>query len=382
MTIKNFDTIVLGAGAMGSAAAYHLARDGQRVLLLEQFKLAHNRGSSHGESRIFRYAYPDLAYVRLAIQSKKLWRDLEADASEDLLRTIGGLDIGEGAAGRAAVMAVADSLRAAGSHCDQFNREELARRYPQWKFNDDDIIAVYSPDTGALPPTRCIEVITKQAAHYQAVIQDCEAAQRIDNFSDGVEVVTPRQRYRARHLIITAGAWSSHILKEFGLTPPLRVSQEQTVYFRPRTNAAAFAPDRFKIWIHYREAIVYGFPMLDAPGIKLGFHHDHNFINVEDYTQEPRMESVERLRDYLEQHLPDAAGEPFAPTTCLYTSTPDENFIVDTLPNAPHIALAAGFSGHGFKFAIGIGRALADLIERGHTEMEIGHLKLARFSHQ
>jgi sarcosine oxidase len=375
----SFDTIVLGAGAMGSAAAYHLARDGRHILLLEQFAIAHNRGSSHGESRIFRYAYSEPAYARLAIQSKPLWRALEADAGEPLLREIGGLDIGETAVGRKEVLAVAATLQATGSCWEQLERSALASRYPQWHLGDE-AIAVYSPDTGVLNPTRCVQVMVGCAIAYGATVRDQEPAMQISPHDDGVEVTTTRDRYRAAHLIITCGAWTNRVLRDLGRELPLRVSQEQVVYFRPRANVASFMPDRFPIWIHHREETTYGFPILGAPGIKIGFHHDGFYLDVENYTQEPRPGVTERLRAYLEQYLPDAAGEPFDPSTCLYTNTPDENFIVDTLPGRPHIAIGAGFSGHGFKFAIAIGRALADLVERGETKVEVGHLGMGRLS--
>ena len=136
---------------------------------------------------------------------------------------------------------------------------------------------------------------------------------------------------------------------------------------------------RFPIWIHHREQVVYGFPIVDAPGIKVAFHGSGLYVNVEEYTQTPRQEVTDRLQAYLERYLPEAAGDAFDPTTCLYTNTPDEDFIVDTAPNLPQVTIAAGFSGHGFKFAIAIGRAVADLIEQGGTELEIGHFGLDRF---
>ncbi|MCZ7574048.1 MAG: N-methyl-L-tryptophan oxidase [Ardenticatenaceae bacterium] len=378
MTIDQFDTIVLGAGAMGSAAAYHLARDGQRVLLLEQFEIAHTRGSSHGESRIFRYAYPNAAYARLAIQTKPLWRALEADAGEQLLRDTGGLDLGEGRAGQVKVSAVAAALESIGGSWERLDCAALARRFPQWRVSEETI-AVYSPDAGVLSATRCVQVMATRAAAHGATIHDRETARQILPDAGSVEIVTDKDRYRARRLVVTAGPWSRQLLRDVGLELPLRVSQEQTVYFRPRANPDAFVPGRFTIWIHHREPNVYGFPIVGAPGVKLGFHRDERYIDIADYTREPRPEVVARLQAYLEQYLPDVAGEAFDPTTCLYTNTPDDDFIVATVPDLPHIAIGVGFSGHGFKFAIGIGRALADLVEHGETEMEIDHLGVDRF---
>jgi len=373
--VTNFDVIILGAGAMGSAAAYHLARDGRHVLLLEQFAIAHDRGSTHGESRIFRYAYADSAYARLAIQAKTLWHELEREANEPLLRIIGGLDIGEDPDGQAEVLAIAATLHANNCQWERLDRPALARRFPQWRLSDD-AIAVYSPDTGALNPTRCVQVMVARATAYGATVRDHEPVLQIIRHDDGVEVITGRDRYRAPRLAITCGAWTNRVLRDLDLQLPLRVSQEQIAYFQPRASAASFAPDRFPIWIHHRQETTYGFPILGTPGIKLGFHQDGFYIDIDYYTQQPRPSVTARLRAYLEQYLPDAAGEAFDVSTCLYTNTPDENFIVDTLPGSPHIAIGAGFSGHGFKFAIAIGRALADLLKRGQTAMEVAHLKM------
>lgn len=378
MNSDQFDVIVVGAGAMGSAAAYHLARDRQRVLVLEQFEIGHTRGSSHGESRIFRYAYPSPAYVRLAIQARRLWSELEADASEKLLLETGGLDFAEEPGGQAQVTAIAASLASEGCTYEHLDYASLARRFPQWRMSEETE-AVYSPDAGILNPTRCVQVMLARAAAYGAEIHEREPVRQLHPEGSGVVVETGAGQYRARNAVIAAGAWSGALLREIGFEAPLRISQEQTVYFRPRSDPRAFMVGRFPIWIHHREQVVYGFPIVDAPGIKVAFHGSGLYVNVEEYTQTPRQEVTDRLQAYLERYLPEAAGDAFDPTTCLYTNTPDEDFIVDTAPNLPQVTIAAGFSGHGFKFAIAIGRAVADLIEQGGTELEIGHFGLDRF---
>lgn len=381
MSKNIFDAIVIGAGAMGSSATYHLARAGKRVLALEQFELAHNRGSSHGESRIFRYSYPDINYVKLAIQTIKLWHELEQEADEKLLRTVGGIDIGEGEFGHTAVREVANALKASGSQWEEYNLNQLIKRYPQFHF-ENELLAVYSPDTGVLPPTRAIQVITEQAIKYHAEIHDCEPVLDIelDKDSSDVKVITTKDNYRAKSLIITAGAWAGEFLNRLNCHQPMQISQEQTVYFRPIANGHLFNAEKLPVWIHYRDEIVYGIPSFHAtPAMKVSFHHSGKYIDIKDYRQEIDENGIERLRAYLREYIPDLAGEAFDATTCLYTNTPDQNFIVDLLPGYHNVAIGAGFSGHGFKFALGIGRALTDLITKGRTEMHIDHFKIDRF---
>lgn len=361
-----FDVIIIGAGAMGSAAAYHLAKDKRRVLLLEQFSIGHTRASSHGESRIFRYAYPQLSYARLAMQCKPMWRELEADAGETLLRDTGGLDFADEPAAFAQVQEVAQALAAAGGAYDILDRAALARRFPQFTLGAD-AIGVYSPDAGVLNATRCVLAMSSRAAHHGAVVQDNEAVRDLIPRQNSVEVVTDAGRYTAAKVIVTAGAWVNTVLSRVGISLPVRVSQEQVVYFTPR-HADGFMPGAFPIWIHHRAGgdHTYGFPIMGRPGAKIAFHHDGNFVDdISRYTATPSEAVTARLREYIRAHIPELDGAAFDPTACLYTTTPDENFIIGPAANAPNVIIGSPCSGHGFKFAIGIGRTLADLAIEG-----------------
>ncbi|MGH8104062.1 MAG: N-methyl-L-tryptophan oxidase [bacterium] len=378
MSEGNYEVIVVGGGVMGSATAWHLARDGKRTLLLEQFEIAHNHGSSHGESRIFRVAYPKVWYTRLALQAKEHWRELEREAGEPLLRVTGGMDFADDEAGYADVNAVATSLASTRRPYESYDWARLARRYPQWRMMEG-VVAVYSPESGALNPTRCVQVLAARAAAHGCEIHEQERVTQIIPRPDGVELTTDKGKYSAARLVLTAGAWAKELLSQIGLNLPLKVTQEQTVHFRPRANAESFAPGKFPVWIHYRKEAVYGFPVLGEQGVKVAFHKDGPTIDIEEYRQEPRACVRDRLRAYLERYLPDAAGEAFGELTCLYTNTPDEGFILDVAPGNPQIVVGSPCSGHGFKFAAGIGRALADLATKGTTDMEVGHLGIARF---
>ncbi len=383
MQVTHYNTIIIGAGAMGSAAAYHLSKDGQRVLLLEQFELGHGNGSSTGESRIFRFSYTDPGYSRLAMQCKPLWHELERETNTELLRLIGGLDLGYDEVGLRDLEDVTHALESIGAQHDVLDAPALMQRFPQWRV-PPQAKAVYSPDTGFVRAGKAVQTMLTQAAAHGAAIHDNEPAQKIIPHSDGVEVMTSKAAYRADKLIITAGAWVNTLLRDVGLQIPIKIEKEQLHYFAP-TNPAQFTPDAFPIFMDYSGDFAYGFPVLGSiestgypAGIKCGFHHDSHYIEATDLNRNPSHEVEARMRNYLQQFLPEAAGELQASICCLYTNTPDEDFVIDRVPGFSHIVVASPCSGHGFKFCIGIGRALADLVQRGSTEMEIAHLGLAR----
>jgi sarcosine oxidase len=369
-----FDAIVIGAGMAGSATAWQLAADGQRVLLLEQFEIGHARGSSHGESRIFRFAYPEPEYAKFAMQSKPLWLALEKSSGQRLLHSIGGLDFADDEDCFSDVKRIAAALRKNEAPCEELSAKEIRRRYPQWRISDSTM-GVFSPDGGWIEANKSVRAMIEQAVMEGAVFRDAEPVIEIRP-EETITVRTGKEIYRAGALVIAAGAWANHLLRFFGLSLPLRVTQEQPVYFAPARNAESFQPERFPIWIHYRKPFfTYGFPMLQTAGVKLAFHHNGPQIDPAkpDRTLNPQV--TLRLRDYLQEYLPDAAGDLVEEVACLYTTTPDHSFVLDLLPDFRNVAVASPCSGHGFKFAPGIGRALADLVQFGKTGLEIGHTR-------
>jgi sarcosine oxidase len=367
---ETFDAIVIGAGAAGSAAAWQLTRDCQRTLLLEQFEVGHTRGSSHGESRIFRFAYPQTAYAKFAMQSKPLWLELERVSNKKLLHSIGGLDFATEADCFGEVHQIAAALRQNGAACEILDAEQIRGRFPQFQI-PDGTVGCYSPDGGWISATEAVRVMAAQAT----TLRESEPVVNISATRDFVRVETAKASYEAKRLVLAPGAWINQLLRYFDVELPLRITQEQPVYFSPTNNPAQFAPDRFPIWIHYRKPFfTYGFPLLEN-GFKAAFHHNGPVIDPARPDRTPDPGVSRKLREYLATYIPDAAGEITEEVTCLYTTTADHDFIIDLLPGLPNVAIASPCSGHGFKFATGIGRALADLVQHGRTEMEIGRCR-------
>jgi sarcosine oxidase len=369
--MTSYDYIIIGAGAAGSATAYQLAKDGANVLLLEQFSIAHERGSSHGESRIFRFAYPQLEYTRFAKQCLPLWKTLEAETGKELLITTGGLDFADDETGYDSIYEVKNALEQAECRVEFLEYAALKTRFPQWKLKKG-AIGVYSPDAGILKATECVQTMVAEAIKHGATVHENEAVQHIDYQEDKIFIKTSKNHFQAKKLIITAGAWLNTLLKDVGEQLELKITQEQYLYLDLKKRAKKPVLDT--IWIHYRKEFMYGFPDLGT-GYKCGWHHSNIEIDITAYTPKPSEYVQNTVQTYMAEYRPQLAAAPSSLSTCLYTTTPDQHFILDFLPQQPNILIGSPCSGHGFKFAVGIGRALADLAQHGKTDMEIGHLR-------
>ncbi len=396
-TSNDYETIVIGAGAMGSAAAYHLARDQRSVLLLEQFEIGHGRGSSHGESRIIRLSYDLPTYVTLMKSAYRLWAELEADVQQQLYFRTGGLDLS--ALHHPAFEACLASLQMTNVRHEVLDETEIRRRFPQFDVAHQTI-GLYQADAGILNPAQCVTRMAQRAAHYGAGVIDYTPARSIRVHDDGADVVTDSSVYHCRKLIVSAGAWAGPLLQSIhtmqypvGVTWPLVVTQEQYAFFKP-SQPELFTPDRFPIFIHYatRECTPvdyrtgdyqtidhYGFPIFGRDSVKVGEHHAGPIVTADTRSFEVDAVRLRRLSEYVHATLPDLTGETIDVVTCLYTNTPDQHFMIDTLPGHPHVVIASPCSGHGFKFSILIGRILADLVERGETSYPIEMFSARRF---
>ncbi|MDQ7843805.1 MAG: N-methyl-L-tryptophan oxidase [Armatimonadota bacterium] len=370
------DVIVLGLGAMGSAAAYHLARRGRQVIGLEQFTPGHDRGSSHGRSRIIREAYfehPD--YVPLVRRAYELWAALQAEDGSRLFLPTGGLMIGphDGALVQGALA----SARTHDLDHEVLDSAGLRARYPVFQVRDD-AAAVWEPRAGVLFPEAGVLAHLRGALRHGARLRTEERVLAWHPRDGGVEVETDRGVYGGDHLVVTAGPWAAQVLTDLGL--PLQVERNVMYWFQP-ADPALFAPHRLPVYIYEyrREAFIYGFPRLGDDGVKVAHHHSGEICTPEDIRRDVSADEVSRMREILAHTLPGLAGELRQAVTCMYTNTPDGHFIIDRHPRHPQVILACGFSGHGFKFAPVVGEILADLAVDGRTRHRIDLFRLDRF---
>jgi sarcosine oxidase len=377
MSESNVDVLILGAGVMGCAAAYQLARDGARVLLLDQFEIGHDRGSSHGPSRIIRLAYDSLDYVALARESYALWRELEVQSGERLLTQVGGLDIGTPDA--LALDEIRATYQAAGVPFEALDHSTLARRFPQFNL-PEGTVGLYQADYGLLAAGRCVATLAAQARRHGAMIREREGARQIRATAGGVEVRTGAGAYAAERLILCAGSWMRPLLRQLDLDLPLTVLKEQLAFFRAR-HSEAFMPGRLPLVIHrFPKTTSLGsvFPIFDHHGVKLMIDRVGPPVEPDDPDRSIDARLLERLRAYATGLLPGLTGEIIEAVSCRYTMTPDEHFVIDRHPVYPQVVIASPCSGHGFKFATVIGRILADLATRGTTSYDIARFRLDR----
>ena len=379
--INEFDAIVLGAGGMGSAAAYYLAAAGKKVLLLEQFELNHQKGSSYGESRVIRYSYDNPIYVELMRAAYPLWFALEKEAQEKLYIKTGGLDFGD--PDRETFQTLKRSMDEAELAYEYLSKQEVERRFPQFRL-DEGMAAIFQADTGLLKPSRCVLAHIRLAQKHGATVRDRTPVIKINPQIDSVEVVTSTETFTAHRLVVTAGSWTRSLLASLAIDLPLRVMPCQLGFYQP-IDKRAFAPDRFPVFFAHMDGdygeMPYGIPHEDdSIGVKVTTFYGWQTVehpSQVDYT--PSLEWVETMRDFSRQYIPGAAGEMIYTRRCLYTMTEDKHFIVDRHPVYPQIAFGAGFSGHGFKFSTLIGKILAELAIEGETQHDISLFKLERF---
>jgi sarcosine oxidase len=375
--MQHFDTIVIGVGAMGSAALWQLAKRGQRVLGLERFDLGHAMGSSHGLNRIIRLAYFEHPnYVPLLRRAYELWRETERLAGEQLLFVTGGLD-----AGHPDGRVVKGSLQACREHAlphELLTSTELTRRFPGYRL-PADYVAVCQPDGGFVASERAILAHATLAVAAGAEIHAREKVVAVEPKGGRVVVVTDRARYEAGHVIVSAGAWVSDLLPDLAGTA---VPERQVLgWFQP-TQPELFAPAVFPVSNLLSDiGHFYQFPSWGIPGFKIGlYNHLHEQGHADRLSREVTPADEEVLRRALRAFFPDADGPTLRLAVCLFTNTPDEHFVIDRAPGHPEIVVASPCSGPGFKFASVIGEILADLVVTGASRLDLSLFRYARLA--
>jgi sarcosine oxidase len=370
------DVAVIGLGAMGGAALLALARRGLRAVGIEQFTPGHDRGSSHGETRIIRLGYFEHpAYVPLVRAAIPLWRALERQSGEALLDVTGILEMG--APDGTLVDGTLRSARAHGLAHDVLDAAAVMRRWPAFRL-PPHFVGVFQPEGGILAAEPAVRAQLVLAVAAGAEVRPGETVRAIEPVSGGVRLLTDRGSISAAQAIVTAGPWLGQLLP--GLPVRLRVTRQVVGWFAP-TDAEIFSRERCPAYlIETASGIFYGFPAGPKPGVKFARHHHADEI-VDPAAGARPMDAADEalLRGALAAHVPAADGALLAAQTCLYTMSPDGDFIIDRLPDAPAVIVASPCSGHGFKFAPVIGEILADLATCGATEHDISRFRLARF---
>ena len=375
-TTQQYDAIVVGLGGMGSATLYQLAQRGKRVLGIEQFGIAHELGSSHGVTRIIRLAYHEHpSYVPLMRRAYELWRDLEAKTEEQILHITGSIDAGplDGSNFKGSLL----SCEEHDLPHDVLTSAEVTKRFPGYRL-PSETMAVFQGEGGFLLPERCISLFVEQAQTLGATVHTNERTLEWHPTTNGVSVRTERGEYEAETLVISAGAWASKLLPALSAAA---IPERQVLAWFEILRPEHFTPDVFPVFnLVVDEGQFYGFPEFGIPGFKLGkYHHLEENVDPDTIDREPNAQDESVLRDFTEKYFPGAAGATSSMKVCMFTNTPDEHFIIDCLPDSPQVVVAAGFSGHGFKFSSVVGEILSDLAIDGATSHDIGMFRLARF---
>lgn len=362
-----YDVIVIGLGALGSAAAYWAARRGLKILGLERFELGHPKGASEDHSRIIRRSYPSSDYVRSTRAAFEAWDEVADEAGEQLVTITGGLDLfpaGPVDDPRDYTSAMDDEAVA----YEILDAAELMQRWPAWRV-DDDVTAIFQPDAGIVAASRANHVHRRLALARGAELRPETPVVGIAPGRSGFSVQTSETTYGADSLVIAVDAWTNEVLAPFGLHLPLTIRQEQVTYF-DATEPDAFRPDAFPVWIWHDRPHMYGLPSFGQPGPKVAIHGGGPEVTPETRTYEPDPGYAAVVEGFVRDHLPGAIGPTLEVRTCIYTLTPDQHFVLDLVPGVERASFGLG-TAHAFKFASVFGRALLELAYDGASEWRL-----------
>ncbi|XP_019366858.1 PREDICTED: peroxisomal sarcosine oxidase [Gavialis gangeticus] len=380
-----YDAIVVGAGIQGSFAAYHLAKRGRRALLLEQFPLPHSRGSSHGQSRIIRSTYPQPHYTRAMPECYRLWARLEAEAGVQLYRQTGLLVLG--AEGSPAFGACLQSLAQHGVPRELLSAQELPRRFPGLRAYRGET-AVFEPSAGVLRADKALRAVQDLFLQAGGALRDSEKVVAIEP-GPVVTVRTSAGVHRAGSLVIAAGPWTNKLLAPLGLQLPLQPLRVSVCYWKEKVPGTYGSPAGFPCFLSLSTSQaphdIYGLPASEYPGmVKVCYHHGCP-VDPDERDREPKgsaLPDIQILRGFVGRYLPGLEPEPAVVESCMYTITPDEDFVLDRHPQFSNIVIGAGFSGHGFKLAPVVGKVLCELSLGQAPSCDVEPFRIQRFPSQ
>ena len=377
--MQHFDVIIVGAGSMGMAAGYYVAKQGVRTLLIDSHDPPHTMGSHHGDTRIIRHAYGEgKQYVPLALRSQELWRQLEQASGDKLFVQTGVLTAGPH--NQPFIQEVKESAERYSLPLEILSPKEVHERWSGIQL-PDDFSACLEPTSGVLYPEKCISAYRQLAVASGATLLTDTRVIALEPDGEGVIVQTANEHYRARKVLLSAGAWNPALLASLGLSVPLAPTRKTVAWFG--ADEELYSSDRFPAFIfNLGDSSYYGFPSFDQTGVKIGRHDGGQVIDPDrlERTFGTYLSDEGDVRSFLETYMPQAAGPLCAGRVCIYTMTPDEHFVVDRHPDHPQIVIAAGFSGHGFKFASAIGEATSQWLVEGASTLDLSMFSLSRFS--
>lgn len=377
--MPHYDAIILGCGGVGSAALYQLARRGLRVLGIDRFPPAHDRGSSHGSTRIIRQAYFEHPnYVPLLLMAYELWRRLEEEWGRRLFTQTGLLQVGP--SDGEVVPGVLSSAQQHVLPVESLNADEAMARFPGFRI-PKQLAAVFEPKAGSLAVEECVRAHLAGAVAAGAELR-CGAA--VELWEVEPEAVTPglvrvrvgKETISAARLIVTAGPWAASLLAD--LNVELTIERRVQHWYASSSEYAVTAGCPAYLF-ELPDGIFYGFPSFDARGVKVAEHTGADPV-ADPLTLDRKLRASDgpRVEGFLQAHLPGVSANRTAYDVCMYTMSPDQHFLVDRHPRFPQVVFAAGLSGHGFKFTSVLGRALAELAMDGGTTLPIDFLSLRR----
>ncbi|MFJ3387877.1 MULTISPECIES: N-methyl-L-tryptophan oxidase [unclassified Lysinibacillus] len=370
-----YDVIVIGAGSMGMAAGYNLAKAGKNVLMLDAFNPPHEEGSHHGETRIIRFAYGEGAsYVPFVKRAGELWKELAMLTDEALFLQTGVMNVGEEA--HPFIQNVKTSAKLYDLSLEQYSASEAMEKWPGLSLPEDFVVC-FEPTAGVLRVEDCISAYKKLAIEAGATLHTNEKVQNI-KAGEIVRVQTANNIYEAKHLIVTAGAWATELLQTMDIAIPVTPTRKTFAWFE--ADEQLYHEEIFPAYcFEFADSMYYGFPSIDGAGLKLGRHDGGEAINPNDPLRPFDEQDLIDLQNFINRFMPKHGALKFG-KTCKYSMTPDEDFIIDFLPEYRNIVIAAGFSGHGFKFSSAVGEVLADLTLNGKSKQDLSLFKLSRFN--
>lgn len=371
---------IIGAGVVGAMAAWRLARAGHEVTVLEQFQLDHDRGSSFGDSRIVRRVYADPLYTQLMAEGYELWDELQAAVPDtEILNRAGGLFFGP--ADHPDLLAARNALAQAKVDHEVLDPAETRRRYPAFVLQPGEI-ALYEPGMGYARASNVVRSAARLARSAGAAIREETSVARVESASSGtsVRLITQAgEEIEADRLLIAAGPWSGPLLATLGISLPLKVTRQAYVHLEPARNEQMFEIGRFPVWLD-TNTLYYGFPRLgDVAGVKIALHRLGDTTTPESADRLVNARDTEGTLAYAAQRFPDLSAQVVYQKVCLYTNTPDEDFVVDSIPSVPGAFFIAGLSGHGFKFGPFLGKLAADLLTGAPIRYDLSRFRASRF---